>query len=80
MYRFLWAGLLISGHKNVFFLLVQKGQLSHNSFISCFQEQKADVSVLVPAVFQENNPYAKMAYLGVAYSATLRIEASGYVV
>lgn len=55
-------------------------------FISCFQEEKCSgygvgtggQSVLpVPAAFQmslaQNNPYGKVAYLGLAYSANFQL-------
>ena len=79
MCRFLWARFPISGHKNVFFLLVQRRQLFHGSFISCFQEQNEVSVLLLLAVFQVTNPSGKVASLWVAYFAPLQIEASGHV-
>lgn len=64
--------------KTVSFLLVCGGQLLHGSFISCAQEERGDHSVpFVSAVFQmpsaRKNPYAKVAYFGVAYFGTLHL-------
>ena len=61
--------------KAVSFLLVCEGQLLCGSFISCVQEERGDQSVpFVSSVFQvplaQNNPYAKVAYFGVAYLGT----------
>ena len=64
--------------KTVSFLLVCEGQLLCGSFISCVQEERGDQSVpFVSSVFQvplaQNNPYAKVAYFGVAYPGTFHL-------
>ena len=61
----------ISGDKNVSYLLVQEGYLSHERFISCFQGDREGQRVLLaPAVFQvtliQNNQYSTLAYFELA--------------
>ena len=46
LYRILSTSTPISVTKNVSFLLIQGGYLSHVSFIFCFQEDKEEVRTL----------------------------------
>ena len=68
-----------SGDKNVPFLLVPGGHLSHESFISCFGEEKGRSECpSCPCCFlvllAQNNPYAQVTYFGEAHSAILQYQ------
>lgn len=74
--NFSLSQLLISGDKNVVFLLVQGGHLSHGSCISCFQKKEgSSESSSCTCCFQvtlvQNNQYAKEAEFGVMCSEPL---------
>ena len=78
VYRFFLASNPWSWRQDISSLLVQGEHLSHRSFISCFQKEKKKsegpfcISYFSGA-FSSKYPYVKVAYFGMACSATLNL-------
>lgn len=64
------------GARMPYTVLVQQGHLSHGKFMSCFKGNRGGLQCPSPAapevLFIPSNQYAKVAYLGTAYSESLQ--------